>query len=214
VRPVWFYFLSDSTRPLSDYYGIDRGIPVDRYFIESFIEKNREHIKGTCLELLDSTYTNKYGRTVVTAHILDIEASNKHATIIDDLRKLVTVQNDTYDCIILTQVLQFIDDVDAAIGECYRILKPGGILLATVPSISRIDCVAGINGDFWRFTNASAHYLFEKKFKKENLEIQSYGNARSGIYFYAGLAQEDISPQSLKINDPNFPNVISIKAVK
>ncbi|PIX57096.1 MAG: hypothetical protein COZ48_02725, partial [Candidatus Yonathbacteria bacterium CG_4_10_14_3_um_filter_43_12] len=78
----------------------------------------------------------------------------------------------------------------------------------------RIDCVAGVEGDYWRFTEASARYLFGKKFNPARLSISTYGNARSGIYFYAGLAQEDTERKILEDNDQNFPLIITIKAIK
>lgn len=215
LKPAFFYFLNHKTEPLSNYHGFDRGKPVDRFYIENFLEQNERLIKGVCLEVLSNDYTIKYGGTKVSkSDILDIDRSNKNATIVDDLRKLKSVGDNTYDCLILTQVLQFIDDISAAISECYRVLKPGGTILATLPSLSRIDPISGKEGDFWRFTSASASYLFSKNFKSEQTEIKSFGNVRSGIYFYAGLAQEDTSIKTLRENDPNFPLIITIKALK
>ncbi len=215
LKPKFLYFLSHRTEPLSAYHGFDRGAPLDRFYIENFLEGNKGLIKGVCLELLNNDYTIKYGGTnVIKSGILDIDSSNKNATIIDDLRNLSSVADNTYDCLILTQVLQFIDDVPAVISECYRVLKPGGVILATLPSLSRVDPISGVGGDFWRFTVASASYLFSKKFKPEQTEIKSFGNVRSGLYFYAGLAQEDASTKTLKDNDPNFPLIITVKAQK
>lgn len=215
VRPKLFYFLSSSTKPISKYYGFDRGAPIDRFFIEDFLKRNKDHIQGACLELLNNSYTKKFGNErVLKSDILDIDITNKDATIIDDLRKLETIKDNSYDCIILTQVLQFIDDVDIAIAQCYRILKQNGTLLITLPSISRIDCISGVEGDFWRFTQASAKYIIEKKFESRKTLIESSGNARLGIYFYAGLSIEDISKRILKKNDPNFPLIITIRAIK
>ena len=45
---------------------------------------------------------------------------------------------DAFDCIIFTQTLHFIYDVRLAIQTLHRILKPGGVLLATFPGISQI----------------------------------------------------------------------------
>lgn len=215
LRPAFFYFLSHSTKPLSNYHGFDRGTPIDRFYIENFLEENSGIIKGVCLELLNNDYTLKYGGTNVTkSDILDVDILNKNATIIDDLRKLEKIADNTYDCLVLTQVLQFIDDIPAAISECYRILKPGGTILATLPSLSRIDPISGQAGDYWRFTVASAAYLFGKNFKPERTEIKSLGNVRSGLYFYAGLAQEDSLIETLEDNDLNFPLIITVKAQK
>ena len=209
------YFLQSSTKPLSDYYGFDRGKPIDRFYIDNFLEDNKDDIKGVCLELLNNNYTIQYGGAKVTkSDILDLDEANSKATIIDDLRKLEKISDNIYDCIILTQVLQFIDKIDEAISECYRILNKNGVLLVTLPAISRIDCVAGVEGDFWRFTEASTKYLFKKKFDSQNISIITKGNVRAGIYFYAGLAQEDILRDSLKKDDQNFPVIITIKAIK
>jgi SAM-dependent methyltransferase len=211
----YVYFLNHRARPLSNWYGFDRGRPLDRYYIENFINQNNESIHGTCLELLNDNYITKFGGNRVDRKIiLDIDNNNKNANLISDLRNLKEIQDKTIDCIILTQVLQFIDDTDAAISECYRILKPGGVLLATLPSISRIDCISGVGGDYWRFTTASAQFLFEKRFRNENLKVYSLGNAKIVMYFYAGLAQEDTPKKLLDNNDENFPLIICIKATK
>ncbi len=215
LKNKYCYFLKSTTVPLSDQYGFDRGTPLDRFFIEDFLKKNISDIKGTCLEILSNDYTIKYGANKITkSDILDIEATNQKATIIDDLRQLQKINACTYDTIILTQVLQFIDNVEAAISECHRILKPGGTLLVTLPCLSRADCTSGVSGDFWRFTQASAKYLFEKKFSPKNLTIDFYGNVRSGLYFYAGLAIPDTPKQVLMDKDESFPTIITIKAVK
>jgi len=215
IKSKYIYLLSTSTKPLSKWYGLDRGLPIDRYYIEQFLLKNKTSIHGKCLELLNNNYTKKFGESaVITADVLDIDETNSAATIIGDLRNLSAVSDNTYDSIILTQVLQFIDDTDAAIAECYRILKPGGILLVTLPAISRIDCISGVEGDFWRFTTASAEYQFSKKFKTETLDIQPHGNARTGLYFYAGLAQEDVSDKIFQENDHDFPTLITVVAKK
>lgn len=211
----YIYFLSNSSKPLSTQYGFDRGLPLDRFFIDDFLNKHSSYIKGNCLEILNNDYTVKYGyNNVIKSDVLDIDESNKKATIIDDLRNLKKIRDNTYDTIILTQVLQFIDDVESAISECHRILKPNGIILVTLPSISRADCTSGTDGDFWRFTQASAKYLFEKSFKTENIEINFYGNARSGIYFYAGLSVEDTPKKILLDKDNNFPTIITVRATK
>lgn len=215
IKSYTIYFLRHTTSPLSDYYGFDRGTPIDRFYIENFLKQNQQHIKGVCLELLNDNYTKRYGgERVIKSDILDIDETNKNATIIDDLRHLEKISDETYDCIILTQVFQFIDDVPSAIAECYRVLKKDGVLLVTLPSISRIDCTSGVGGDYWRFTTASAEYLFEKKFSSDKLTISTCGNARLGIYFYAGLSQEDVSKKIFKTNDKNFPLIITVKVIK
>ena len=87
---------------------------------------------------------------------------------------------------ILTQVLQYVDNCQAALGECRRILKPGGTLLATVPTLSRIGLQSGVEGDFWRFTGAGAGRLFSCVFDARNVEAQAHGNVLTGLAFWVG----------------------------
>ncbi len=101
------------------------------------------------LEVRDSTYTRRFGDDRVTASdVIDLDPTNALATIVADLRRAESVPTATYDCIILTQTLQFIDEVPAALAECARILRPGGVLLATAPSVIRVDDERGPDGDY------------------------------------------------------------------
>ncbi len=214
-RPRAVYLLWPGKKPISRVYGAERGQLIDRYYIEKFLAKNKDAIFGKVMEIQDDRYTATFGEDRVTkADILDIDRKNKRATIYGDLRKLTNVTNSQYDCLILTQVLHLIDDMDSAISECKRILKPGGTLLVTVPTISRIDVAAGVKGDFWRLTSASAQYLFGKHFSKEKLVIEEWGNVVSGMGFWVGLAREELSPEELSAKDENFPCVITIRATR
>lgn len=214
IHPVhWGSFRS--TRPISQLYGLDRGKPIDRFYIEAFLESHSSKIKGKVLELLDKSYTRLYGGDKVTSSdILDIDKASKNATIIADLTTADSIPSDVYDCFILTQTLQFIYDLKAALFHAYRILKPGGVLLVTVPSISRIDCVAGVQGDYWRFTTASLSKLLEEFFLKENVQVSSWGNYLSGFAFWAGISQSELRREELEFHDENFPVIISGYAEK
>lgn len=210
MKPLFFYLVGSSTKPLSNYYGLDRGAALDRFYIDHFIKTNESLIHGSVLELLDDGYTKRFGKEKVAhSDILDIDLENKKATITGDLRRMHQIADNTYDCIILTQVLQFIDELETALRECRRILKPGGSILITVPAMSRIDCVSGTEGDFWRFTPAGLRHLLSKVFT--NIEVEGLGNARAGLWYWAGAAQEEIDMKALKVNDPNFP--VSVTAV-
>ncbi len=202
-------------QPVSKLYGLDRGKSVDRYYIEEFLNQNRHLIKGRCLEVADDSYTQKFGaEKVKTSDILDINPKNKFATVISDLRNAKNIKDNTYDCLILTQVFQFINDCPAAIKECHRILKKGGYLLATLPAISRADVASGVDGDFWRFTTASVKYLFNPVFGSKNTNVKSNGNVLTGTAFWQGIAWEELKPNELSYQDKGFPLVITIKAKK
>jgi len=215
LKPAGLYLVSRHVAPLSTFYGVDRGTPVDRFYIERFLEANRQAIRGRCLEIKDAAYTRRFGGTRVSASdVLDIDPQMPEATMRGDLRRLDNVAADRYDCIILTQVLQFIDECESAVRECRRILKPGGVLLATVPSMGRIDPRPGVEKDFWRFTKAGARHLFHKVFEPVDVEVEAHGNCRVGLAFWVGMSSEELTEAERQFTDPDFPLIVTIRAVK
>ncbi len=212
-RPKKVYYFLNSKKPISQVYGLDRGTAIDRYYIEIFLESNKHYIQGNCLEILNDNYSKRFGEHRVTnIDILDIEETNKKANIIADLRNLSTISDNTYNCIILTQTLHLIDDFNSVVSECYRILKPGGAILVTLPTISRLDPTAGIDNDYWRFTKNSAQYIFSKKFSDVN--AVSFGNLLSGINFLMGVSKEEMRQKDIDYIDESFPCLIGVRAIK
>lgn len=216
LKPAGSYMLFSkekrSVKPISTKYGFDRGKPIDRYYIEKFLEENKRLIKGNCLEVTDNEYTVKYGgKNVTSSDVLDVDINNKDANIHGDLRNLVDIKRETYDTLIMTQVFVMIDDYEAAIKECWRILKPGGAILVTMPCLSP---VWNIKNHHWRWTGASASYLFNKLFPHNTLEVKTYGNTLIGQAYWVGMAIEDLKKEELEYNDPYFPVTVSIMAIK
>jgi hypothetical protein len=201
------------TAPLSDHWGTDRGTPVDRYYIEKFLQAQRDDIYGHVLEMQDRVYTQRFGSHLTHSDVLDIDANNPRATIVADLMRADAISDNTIDCMILTQTLQYLYDLHAALGHIHRFLKPGGVLLVTAPSISRVD-IALRDVDYWRFTLASCEKLFGECFGQENITVRAYGNVLTAMAFLTGMALEELKQQELDLYDERFPVIVSVRAVK
>jgi hypothetical protein len=205
----------NSTYPVSKYFGLDRGTPIDRYYIEDFLQKKNSHIKGRVLEIAESTYSKKFGNNVSSFEVLYPTDDNPKATIIGDLTNHQSLPINSIDCFICTQTFHCIKDFDIAIKGSFQVLKPEGILLATLPSITQISRYDMDRwGDFWRFTPLSAKTIFEETFGQGNVEINSYGNCYSAIAFLRGLAIEEIRRSQLDTKDEDYPLVITVVAKK
>lgn len=63
-------------------------------------------------------------------HTLDIRAGSE---IQADITKEIPVMSDTYDTVLCLEVLEHTVDPFAALREIRRVLKPGGLLLASAP---------------------------------------------------------------------------------
>jgi SAM-dependent methyltransferase len=198
------------TTPLSNDFGWDRGTPIDRYYIERFLEAHSPDIRGRVLEVKDRRYSDRFGTDVISRDVLDIDAGNPLATIVADLSAAASLPGSTFDCFILTQTLQYIYDVRSAVANARRILKPGGTLLATVPAINPFV----ESNDCWRFTPASCTALFGDVFGSDAISVDTYGNVLSSIAFLAGMAYEELSSDELEVHDLRFTQLISVRAVR
>lgn len=197
--------------PLSPSWGSERGLCVDRYYIERFLEEHAEDIRGSVLEVQNSVYATRYGGDrVERCDILDIDPTNPHATVIADLRDARGIPSASYDCLILTQVLPCINDSVAAILECRRILRPGGVLLATVPSAARI---VDVTSDHWRWSYEGFRSLVSKAFDLSQFDVRAHGSRNTVLAFLVAIAAQEVDRQVLDRNDPDAPLVLSARAV-
>lgn len=203
--------------PVSHVHGFDRGIPIDRYYIEGFLSAHALDIRGNVLEIGDDTYTRRFGGDRVTkSDVLHLVEGNQKATVVADLTSADHVPSDSFDCIILTQTLQMIYDMRAALRHLYRILRPGGVLLATSHGISKISRRLGVDpwGEYWRFTTQSAQRLFEELFQPGNVTVEANGNVLTAISFLHGLSSGELKPYELDYCDPDYEVLITVRAVK
>lgn len=204
------------TKPLSNFWGLERGRPIDRYYIEKFLAEHQGDIRGLCIEMENPGYCQRFGmEKVEKIDILDIATDNPKATIVSDLSAYENMPRDRYDCFVLTQTLQLVYDLKGAIKSAHRLLKPGGIVLATVPGITPIPVRDGAAKQWcWSFTSNSARQLFGEEFGASNVQIQTFGNVLSATSFLWGLSQSDITSRELDVCDPDYQVLISVRAQK
>jgi len=67
--------------------------------------------------------------------------------------------NESFDSAICTAVLEHLEEPEQALRECYRVLKPGGTAIYSVPFIWHLHEEPR---DFYRYTKYGLKYLFEK----------------------------------------------------
>jgi SAM-dependent methyltransferase len=202
--------------PVSRQFGYDRGQPIDRHYIERFLEIHASDICGHVLEIADDTYTREFGGDRVSASdVLHVAPGQPQATIIGDLICEDVLPAGIFDCVILTQTLQFIYDAPAALRTINRALKPGGVLLATFPGItpiSRYDMERW--GQFWGFTTLSGRRLFDDSCSWVDVRVESFGNVLAATGVLYGLAAEELRPQELNHHDPDYEVIIAVRATK
>ncbi len=208
----------DVPQPVSRVFGFDRGTPIDRYYIERFLEENKGDIRGRVMEVGSASYTKRFGGgKVETIDVLHAIVGNPHATLVGDLASGTGIPEEAFDCIVLTQVLPLVLDVVGAVRTCWRALRAGGVVLATVPGISQISRYDMDRwGDFWRFTDLSATRLFEGAFAGGggSVDVATWGNVAVATSFLQGMALEEMDQRELDAVDPDYQVMITIRARK
>lgn len=201
--------------PISRDFGYDRGLPIDRYYIENFLTRQSQDVKGRVLEIGDATYTRRFGGDRVSkSDVLHVVEGNPEATIVGDLTQADNIPSEAFDCVILTQTLHLLYDMRTALNNLYRVLKPGGVLLVTVPGISQVVKCDWGDDWCWALTVQSARLLFEEFFPKTQVQVETHGNVLAAIAFLQGLAVEELSQEELNYQDDEYQVLITIRAVK
>ncbi|NEO11125.1 MULTISPECIES: glycosyltransferase [unclassified Moorena] len=201
--------------PISREFGYDRGLPIDRYYIEKFLAHRSNDIQGRVLEIGENTYTCRFGADQVTkSDVLHVVEGNPQATFVGDLTNADHIPSEAFDCVILTQTLHLIYDMRTALGTLHRILKPGGVLLVTFPGISQIVKCDWGDDWCWALTSQSAGLLFEELFPKTNVHVETHGNVLAAIAFLQGLAMEELTQKELDYRDREYQVLITVRAVK
>ena len=202
--------------PIDSGFGQGRGKPVDRHYIEAFLRRHALDIRGRVLEVAEDTYTQLFGGSRFTQRdILHVDESNPRATLIADLADADAVPSDSFDCFVCTQTLTYIYDVPGAVATIHRILKPGGVLLATVPGISQMSPYDRDRwGEYWRFTAQSLGRRLGESFGSENVTVESYGNVLASTAFLQSLCAGDLRRDELDHRDQRYQMLLAGRAVK
>lgn len=172
-------------------------------------------ISGHVLEVGDSEYTRRFGGHRVTqSDVLNVQAGHPETTYVADLSDADHVPSETFDCLVITQTLHLIYDMSAAVRTLRRILRPGGVLLATVPGISPISTDLWAGSWYWSLTPLSALRLFGDAFGPENVEVEAFGNVLTSVAFLEGMAADELRRHELDEGDPQFPMLITVRAYR
>ncbi len=201
-------------KPISRDWGYDRGTPIDRYYIEGFLEKHASDVGGRVLEIQEDDYSRRFGGARITRQeILNVDDSNPRATIIGDLADPATLPAGQFDCIILTQTLHLVFDMATAIANAHRALRPGGVLLLTSPGITPLDRKQFLDSWYWSLTPPSVKRLLSGPFRPENVQVECYGNLYAATAFLHAAAVEQVSRRKLDKFDRAYPVTIAARAV-
>ena len=197
------------TAPFSTSFGFDRGTPVDRYYLHRFLDAHRASIAGDVLEIQTSGYTERYGHAVRRAHTVDIDPRFEPTHLVDLARSPGVIPDAAYDCILLPNTLSLLRDLEACLVQALRIVRPGGVILASASVFVPLVPVAP---DYWRMSLAGWTEVLDRVWRDAEVGIDGHGNCLAAMAAMLGLASEELSEEELDVVDPRYPVLITVRA--
>jgi SAM-dependent methyltransferase len=201
--------------PISPIFGMDRGLPIDRYYIEKFLDRHRLDIQGRAMEFGDTFYLDKFGGDRVRQKDVFSYVPSAGATIVGDLTGPTVLAPNSFDCIVCTQTVQMIYDIRLAIARLSAMLKPGGVLLLASNGLNKTGRHLDRDGwgEYWHITQQAARSLFTEQFDGQYV-VGAYGNVLSAMAALHGLAASELSPEELEHLDRDYDVVVTVRAIK
>jgi SAM-dependent methyltransferase len=93
------------------------------------------------------------------------------------------VEDGSYDLVLCTQVLEHCEHPQRIVDECYRVLKPGGTLIVTVPSVYPMH---GYPADNWRFMPDGLRHLLHAFSEVEVLGELDFAESMASVNCHYG----------------------------
>jgi SAM-dependent methyltransferase len=121
------------------------------------------HLRGRLIDIGcgEKPYRNLLAPWVAEHVGVDHEGTSHDRSNVDLLGTAyaIPVPDGSFDSAICTAVLEHLEEPEAALRECYRVLATGGVAVYTVPFIWHLHEEPR---DFYRFSKHGLRYLFEK----------------------------------------------------
>jgi SAM-dependent methyltransferase len=174
---------------------------IDRHLVEELLTRHAADITGRVLAAEDGGYA---ARLAGAAAVTRVEIGS------DATRCDLPEDPAGFDCILLPDALHRVLAPEAVLRALHARLRPGGVLLATLAGAARrtdgTTC--------WRFTPYSARLLFAAVFGESAVTVSSRGNVLMAVAHAHRLPCAELGPQALGTDDPAFPLMIGVRAVR
>lgn len=176
-KRIFFHQTSSTNKPIIDHDSTNKNL-WSRWRLANFhfFKKNLDAFdhQKTVIDL--GAGPSQFGDlTHQFTNLIEVDIQPYQTTnVVADLTQTFPFRDAICDLIIISNTLEHISNPTLFLNECFRILRPGGAIIGTIPFLMRIHQKPY---DYNRFT----HYMLEKLLQQtgfQRIEIKSLGEAR------------------------------------
>lgn len=151
------------------------------YGLETAIEDAvRGRVEGRVLDVGcgHGPYRHLLAAAAGSYESLDVRKILEDQTYVADVQAMPEVPADRYDAVLCSEVLEHVPAPSRALAEIHRVLRPDGVLVLTVPYLSRLHDEPH---DYYRYTRHGLHHLLADAGFRE-IELARLGS----VFSFAG----------------------------
>jgi SAM-dependent methyltransferase len=206
ARSLWLAWRSR----LNGFYSRRGGrASAGRIYIDAFLHAHAAECRGRFLEFGDAYYRRMFRPEQIERYDVLGVAPGRGVTIVGDIQQCPQISDNSFDVIVCTQVLEHVPNPFLAVSELHRMLKPGGILLLTVPAAFPYHADPQ---DYWRFSRDSLKLLFSSTFR--DLEIKGCGNRLVVTAAYWFWDANQLPERAIQAHDADTPLLLTLVGKK
>jgi SAM-dependent methyltransferase len=117
-----------------------------------------------------------------TAYV-GVDIDNPAADLVGSIEAL-PVEDDSFEVVLCTQVLEHVVDPDQAVRELWRVTAPGGRVLA---STHGVQVYHPAPEDYWRWTHTGLELLFDRNAGWGSVSVQPGGGSATCLTAITGI---------------------------
>ena len=127
---------------------------------KAFVPLVSQYMRGACLDIGcgDQPYRNLIESQGIRYESVDIEARSEGVNYIADIHDMEIVPKERFDCAICLEVLEHVANPFVAVAEIAKVLRSDGILILSVPHLSRVHEAPH---DYFRYTQYGIRSILE-----------------------------------------------------
>jgi hypothetical protein len=210
-RPLPLWGNLRRTRPFSEFFGFDRGTPVDRYYLNAFLDQHRDLITGDVLEIQSPGFTRRFGQRLRATDSVDIVAQMNPTYVCDLAKSQGIIPSDRYDCFLLPNTLSVLKNLDGCLEQALRVVRPGGVILASTAGM--VPLTPDVE-EYWRMSEHGWREVFARVWPSCDVSVEAHGNCLTAVAACYGLALEELTEEELRVRDPRFPVLVTVRCTK